>query len=115
EQGLEAVAAADPGAAAADADVIVTITPSQGPIFGAGDVADGAVVVALGADGPGKQELDPGLLARSLVVGDNLEQAASAGELQHALATGLMTRGQVYAELGDVVARTIAGRTSPRQ
>jgi ornithine cyclodeaminase/alanine dehydrogenase-like protein (mu-crystallin family) len=40
-----------------------------------------------------------------------LEQCAEIGELQHALAAGLMTREQVHAELGDVVAGRRPGRT----
>ena len=34
---------------------------------------------------------------------DVLEQCAEIGELQHALAAGLMTREQVHAELADIV------------
>ena len=115
QHGLEAAVATDPRAAVAETDVVVTITPSRGPLFGAGDISEGVVVVALGVDGPGKQELDPRLLARSLVVVDNLEQAAASGELQHALAAGVMTREQVYAELADLLAGTVAGRTSAKQ
>jgi alanine dehydrogenase len=36
---------------------------------------------------------------------------AEIGELQHALAAGLMTRAQVHAELADVVAGRRPGRT----
>jgi alanine dehydrogenase len=115
ERGLDARAVDDPRATAGEADVVVTITPSREPILGAGDVAGGAVVIALGADGPGKQELDPGLLAASLLVVDNLEQAAASGDLQHALAAGVITREQVHAELGDILAGTVAGRTSSEQ
>jgi ornithine cyclodeaminase/alanine dehydrogenase-like protein (mu-crystallin family) len=42
---------------------------------------------------------------------DVLEQCAEIGELQHALAAGLMTRGQVHAELADVVTGRRPGRT----
>jgi alanine dehydrogenase len=40
-----------------------------------------------------------------------LEQCAEIGELQHALAAGLMTREDVHAELADVVAGRRPGRT----
>jgi alanine dehydrogenase len=40
-----------------------------------------------------------------------LEQCAEIGELQHALAAGLMTRERVHAELADVVAGRRPGRT----
>jgi ornithine cyclodeaminase/alanine dehydrogenase-like protein (mu-crystallin family) len=42
---------------------------------------------------------------------DVLEQCAEIGELQHALAAGLLTRERVHAELADVVAGRRPGRT----
>jgi ornithine cyclodeaminase/alanine dehydrogenase-like protein (mu-crystallin family) len=113
--GLDAGAVDDPRAAARTSDLILTVTPARAPLFGAADVAPGALVIALGADAPGKQELEPGLLADSLVVVDILEQAADSGELQHALAAGLMERDDVHAELGDILAGTRSGRTSDEQ
>ena len=41
---------------------------------------------------------------------DVLDQCAEIGELQHALAAGLMTRQGVHAELGEVVAGRRPGR-----
>jgi len=76
----------------------------------AADVAPGTFVAAVGADAPGKQELEPRLMATSTVVVDVLDQCVEIGELQHALAAGLMTREQVHAELGDVVAGRRPGR-----
>jgi ornithine cyclodeaminase/alanine dehydrogenase-like protein (mu-crystallin family) len=52
------------------------------------------------------------LLASSKVVVDIVEQCATIGELHHALAKGLVSRGDVYAELGEVVAGKKPGRTS---
>jgi len=99
-------------AGAQDSDVIVTVTPALAPVLRADEVPPGALVVAIGADGPGKQEHEPALLARSKVVVDVLEQAATSGELAHALAAGLMAPEDVYAELGEIVAGAKPGRTS---
>jgi ornithine cyclodeaminase/alanine dehydrogenase-like protein (mu-crystallin family) len=110
--GLDAHPVDDIRAAARSSDVVVTITPARAPILGAADVSPGTLVVALGADEPGKQELEPELLAGARVVVDILEQAADSGELQHALAAGVLTREQVHAELGDVLAGTRPGRSS---
>jgi ornithine cyclodeaminase/alanine dehydrogenase-like protein (mu-crystallin family) len=41
---------------------------------------------------------------------DILEQAATIGDLHHALDAGVMTRAQVYAELGAIVAGVLPGR-----
>jgi ornithine cyclodeaminase/alanine dehydrogenase-like protein (mu-crystallin family) len=81
----------------------------------AGDVIAGTFVAGVGADHPEKNELAPGLLAASRVVVDVLEQAATIGDLRHALAAGAMTRDDVAAELGAIVAGRAPGRTTAEQ
>ena len=66
----------------------------------------------MGADSEDKQELDSSLLVSNKVVVDLLDQCASIGELHHALEQGLVTKADVYAELGDVIAGKKVGRTS---
>lgn len=109
--GLRAEAAKDLGAALRESDVCVTCTPARRAYVMAGDVAPGTFIAAVGADNRGKQEIDPTLIASATLVVDVLEQCAEIGELQHALAAGLMTRERVHAELGDVVAGRRPGRT----
>lgn len=108
--GIEVTVAPDLATAARASDICVTCTPSREAILGAGDVSRGAFVAAVGADNADKQELDPALLARSVVVVDILEQAATSGDLHHAIAAGVMTREDVRAELGEVVAGKKRGR-----
>jgi len=67
----------------------------------------------VGADNETKQELDPRLLSENKTVVDLFDQAASIGELHHAIEAGLMTRSNVHAELGEIVAGIKPGRTSP--
>ena len=69
----------------------------------------------MGADNEHKQEVDPRLLADAALVVDVLEQSATIGELHHALDAGLMTRGDVRAELGDVIAGRRPGRLSDQE
>jgi ornithine cyclodeaminase len=77
--------AASPGELAARATLIATATASRAPLLGAGDVRPGSHVSAVGADSPGKQELDPALLARAaLLLVDSRAQCERLGELQHA-------------------------------
>ena len=66
EQGLQAGAVDDVRAVARRSDVIVTVTPARAPFLGAADVCPGTLVIALGADAPGKQELEPELLTEAL-------------------------------------------------
>jgi ornithine cyclodeaminase/alanine dehydrogenase-like protein (mu-crystallin family) len=75
-------------------------------------IKPGTFIAAIGADNETKQELDPQLIAENKLVVDMLDQCASIGELHHALDAGLMTRSNVYGELGEVVAGKKMGRTS---
>jgi alanine dehydrogenase len=115
ELGLDVRATTDLPAAARESDVIVTCTPSRAPILGRGDVRPGTFIAAVGADHPEKQEIAAALLAASRIVVDVLEQAATMGDLHHALAAGTLTRADVHAELGAVVAGRKPGRGSPRE
>jgi alanine dehydrogenase len=110
ELGIDVIAASDLGAASRESDICVTCTPSRKAILGAGDVSAGAFVAAVGADNEDKQELAPALLKRAAVIVDILDQAAVAGDLHHAIAAGVMTRNDVRAELGEVVAGRKRGR-----
>jgi alanine dehydrogenase len=109
--GIRVEPAADLAAALRRSDVCVTCTPSRRPIVRQADVRPGTFIAAVGADSPGKQELEPPLVAAATLVVDLLEQCAEIGELQHALAAGLLTRERVHAELADVVAGRRPGRT----
>jgi ornithine cyclodeaminase len=82
--GVRAVAAATPADVAQRCRMIVTATAARGPLVHAADLRPGTHVSAVGADAPGKQELDPEILRRaSLVLVDSLAQCSKLGELQH--------------------------------
>ena len=93
-------------------DVCVTCTPSTQPFLRDAFVAPGTFIAAVGADNSEKQELEPTLLGRTKLVVDVLEQSATIGELHHALDAGVITRDDVYGELGEVIAGLKSGRTS---
>jgi len=90
------------------ADIVVTCTPSRSAFLHRVDA--GTFVAAVGADSDDKQEIAPSLLASSKVVTDVTEQAATIGDLHHAILAGAMRRGDVHAELGQVVAGKRPGR-----
>ncbi len=113
--GIELRSAPDLPAALARSAVCATCSPSRGYYVHLEDVQPGTFIAAVGADDHGKQELDPRLVARGTLVVDTVEQCAELGELQHALAAGLMTRGEVHAELADVVAGTRPGRSTAEE
>jgi alanine dehydrogenase len=92
------------------ADIVITCTPSKTAILDA--VAPGTFVAAVGADSTEKQEIAPTLMASSKVVTDVTDQCAAIGDLHHAIEAGKVARGQVHAELADIIAGKAGGRES---
>ena len=102
----------DPTRAALAADVCVTCTPSREYVLGRAALHPGLLVAGVGADNEHKRELAPELLAGATVVVDLLDQCAAIGDLHHALDAGVLTRDDVHAELGAIVAGRRPGRRS---
>lgn len=96
-----------------DADIIVTATPSRAPIVMNDWVKDGAHINAIGADAPGKQELDPMLLKRGRIFLDDWAQGVESGEANVPLRDGMIAKEEIAGELGDVLIGRLQGRTSP--
>jgi len=115
ELAISVTAVSDLAAAVRQSDICVTCTTSCEPVLGAADVAPGIFIAAVGADNPEKQELHPDLMAKAKIVVDLLEQCASIGDLHHAIEAGVVTRSDVSAELGEVVAGRKRGRTSKEE
>jgi alanine dehydrogenase len=95
------------------ADVVVTVTPTRVPIVKSEWVGAGTHINAIGADAPGKEELDPELLKRAKIVIDDWEQASHSGEINVPLAEGIITKENIWAEISEIVAGLKVGRTSP--
>jgi ornithine cyclodeaminase/alanine dehydrogenase-like protein (mu-crystallin family) len=100
--------------AARRSDLIVTCTPSTRAFLGTADVRPGAFVAAVGADNPGKQEIEPSLMQSAAVVTDITAQCAAIGDLHHAIAAGVMAAADVRGELGAIVSGRQPGRTDDR-
>jgi ornithine cyclodeaminase len=92
-----------PAEVASAARLIVTTTASRGWLLGAADVRPGTHITAVGADGGGKQELDPRLftLAKIRAV-DSLSQCSKFGDSALALEQGLIEIEDLV-ELGRVI------------
>jgi ornithine cyclodeaminase/alanine dehydrogenase-like protein (mu-crystallin family) len=94
-----------PGAAAAQADVVVTCTPSRSPLVSAADLREGALLLAMGADSPGKRELAPDVLADAVIVADDPEAVTRVGEVAfHPNGSA----GAVLGDLGSVITGAVA-------
>ena len=82
-----------------DCDVLVTITPSREPIIKDEWIREGMHINAIGADAPGKEELDPHILSRARVFVDDPAQAFHSGEINVPITKGLYQTWMI-AEIG---------------
>lgn len=109
------MAAADSIQEAVAADVVCTTTPSRSPIVPVDAVRPGTHINAVGADAPGKQELDPDILGRARVVVDEMHQSISGGEINVPVSQGQYGPDQTVGTLGEVITGIAWGRTSDNQ
>jgi ornithine cyclodeaminase len=89
------------------ADLIVTTTPSTEPILTAEMIRSGTRIVAVGADAPGKRELDVHLTARARLIVDSRDQCIDHGEAGWAVRAGLIEPRSLI-ELGEWLAKPVA-------
>ena len=100
--------------AARDADIIVTATGATHPLISSGWVTPGTHITAVGADAPGKQELDVDLVASAdLVAVDLVPQCIDHGEVSHAVERGKLSANRLV-ELGTILAEPSKGRRDDR-
>jgi alanine dehydrogenase len=95
---------------AAGADIVCTSTPVRTPVVKREWVRAGTHINAMGADAPGKQELEAGVLQQARIFIDDEEQATHSGEVNVPLHDGLLQREQLAGTLGEVVAGKKQGR-----
>ena len=108
----EFLPAATPDEAVSSADIALTVTPSRTPLVSADALHSGLHLTCVGADQPGKQELDEAAFRRfDRIFADHIDQAANQGELQHAIAAGILERDEVTGTLGQVAVALKEGRT----
>jgi alanine dehydrogenase len=88
---------------ACDVDVLVTTTPSRKPLIMDAWIHEGMHINAIGADAPGKEELDPAILLRSSVFVDDIPQAVHSGEVNVPIRDGLYPVERIAGTLGEVV------------
>jgi len=108
----------EPAASIEDAlsnEIICTTTPTRVPIVPVSAVSPGVHINAVGADAPGKQELDPQILRKAVVVVDEMHQAVSGGEINVPIANAEFSKQDIAATLSDLVTGKVIGRSSDEQ
>jgi ornithine cyclodeaminase/alanine dehydrogenase-like protein (mu-crystallin family) len=115
QEGLDVVLAGEARDVCEAADIVIVATPSREPIVRADWLRGGMHLNAVGADSPGKQELEPRCLAHAdVLVVDRLSQCGAFGELKHAIDASLVAAATAV-ELGQIVAGHQSGRTNDAQ
>ena len=111
--GLDVTVCDIPDDVAQGAQVVITCSASSEPLLTARALHPGLHITAVGADFPGKQELDAEILRRAdILVCDRLSQCRANGEIQHLLADGELPTGIDLVELGELTTGVRQGRTS---
>jgi ornithine cyclodeaminase/alanine dehydrogenase-like protein (mu-crystallin family) len=95
-------------------DIVVTVTPGHQLVVTEGALRAGQHVSLMGADGPGKAEIDLTELLRARIVCDEWTQASHHGDIARAVAAGRLRREDV-AELGRVLIGEEPGRRSDNE
>lgn len=91
------------------ADVIITATSANRPLVQPRHVKRGATVVTLGSF----TELAPEIVVNAdKIVVDNWEQNTHRGELASLIEQGIISRENLYAEIGEILAHRKPGRQS---
>ena len=113
---LEVVPAASAEDAVRGSDIVVTITTSATPVFSGEWVGPGTHINAAGSNSLLRQEIDEATVRKCDVVAVDSRPTAmkEAGDLLPALEKGRLHAGAL-AEIGEIIAGTRPGRTSPEQ
>lgn len=111
---VDVEAVEDPARAVANADVLVTATPSTEPLVSQEMLHAGLHVTAVGSDAEGKQELSADVIeSADRFVCDSIAQSKRLGELRAAVDRGYDPSQAI--ELGEVIDGSKPGRSDSEQ
>ena len=98
----------------AEADVIITITSAHEALLLNDWIKPGTHIACMGTDTVGKQEIDAQIYARATAFTDEIAQAITIGETQHAFAQDIVTLTGITA-IGDVINGSHPGRSNAEE
>jgi alanine dehydrogenase len=116
EIGVDIEVAASAEETVSDCDLVVTATTAREPILESEWLKPGAHINAVGSHRPDHREIDAATLARCKIVVDSREAImAECGDVLLAIKDKAITEDSIHAEIGEVLAGTRPGRTSPSE
>jgi len=96
-------------------DILVTTTGTTEPIIMSDWIAPGTHITAVGADAPGKQELDAGLVVKAdRLFADFAPQSIDHGDFSSAIKVDLIEAESIH-DLGEVLTTHVSGRDDDTQ
>ncbi len=96
-----------------ETEVVITVTPSQKPYIFHNWIRPGTHFSCIGADMPGKQEIDEKIFDAAKVFVDDIHQASSVGETQNSIKSGIIDEKHLI-EIGRLINGDTYGRTSEK-
>jgi ornithine cyclodeaminase/alanine dehydrogenase len=115
EFGIPVIMANSKREAVEQADILITTTRGKGSLVEASWVKAGTHIVAIGTDQQGKQELDPELFRNAKIVNDSIEQCIEKGETWHPLNKKIITKDEIYGEIGEILLGKKPGRENDEE
>ncbi len=110
--GTAFIAAEDMPAAVKASDIVITITPATSPVIKKEWVSPGTHFSCVGADMPGKEEIDPAIFTGARVFADDIDQCVRVGEMELAIKGGFFDRAAIAGEIGQLLDGRVSGRRS---
>lgn len=112
--GYNASVTTSPAKLCSSCNVIFTVTSSKQSLFEASLIQPGTLIVAIGADGGGKQELDAQLFSPEyvdLVLVDSKSQCVAFGDVSHAVNAGIIRESSCI-EIGHALRAINSGESN---
>ena len=114
-RGFHAAVTGDVETLVRECNLIVTATSSKTPLIQSEWIQKGTHITAVGADAPGKQEIDEKIVEiADIICVDSYSQCMDHGEIATAAAKGRVKRDRLT-ELGEIIAGGAKARTDNRQ
>ncbi|MFN0065130.1 MAG: hypothetical protein ACKVOH_02710 [Chlamydiales bacterium] len=102
-EGFEVRQVGSPAEVCKACNLMITTSSAQEPLILAKDVQPGTHITAVGADAPGKQELDPNIFRiADICAVDSKSQCLDHGEASHPYKAGIIREADLV-ELGEII------------
>jgi len=96
-------------------DIVVTATTSSDPIIKGDWVVDGCHITGIGSHSPDARELDENVIAKASKIVLDTWDAMNVGDIAYPISKGLLKEGDIYSDIGTIVAGKKPGRDHLRR